>query len=66
MTNKTEQYFRMLPWFQYTVVEPMQENGFIFKTDQHICNVDAPIMILHAEEDRVVPYKLGRIVCSSE
>ncbi|XP_018569390.1 monoacylglycerol lipase ABHD12 isoform X2 [Anoplophora glabripennis] len=51
--------FKYLPWFTYTVVEPMQANGFTFQTDKFICNVDAPIIILHAEDDHVVPYKLG-------
>ncbi|XP_074038594.1 lysophosphatidylserine lipase ABHD12 isoform X2 [Leptinotarsa decemlineata] len=51
--------FRNLPWFSYTVIQPMQENGFTFKTDQFICEVDAPILILHAEDDHVVPFSLG-------
>ncbi|KAJ8922205.1 hypothetical protein NQ315_004142 [Exocentrus adspersus] len=51
--------FKHLPWFTYTVIDPMQENGFTFRTDKFICGVDAPITILHAEDDHVVPYKLG-------
>lgn len=49
----------MLPWFQYTFVEPMYNNGFVFKTDEHINYVSCPIKILHAEDDMVVPIKLG-------
>nr|CAI5846570.1 unnamed protein product [Callosobruchus analis] len=52
--------FKNLPWFSYTVIDPMQENGFLFQSDKHICKVDAPIIILHAEDDHVVPFKLGR------
>lgn len=37
----------------------MQENHFTFQTDKYICEVDAPIIILHAEEDTVVPHRLG-------
>ncbi|CAG9824240.1 unnamed protein product [Phaedon cochleariae] len=51
--------FRGLPWFSYTVIEPLQENGFTFRTDNFICAVDAPILILHAEDDHVVPFRLG-------
>ncbi|KAJ8977565.1 hypothetical protein NQ317_005414 [Molorchus minor] len=51
--------FKYLPWFSYTVVEPMQQNGFTFKTDHFICLVDVPIIILHAQDDHVVPYRLG-------
>ncbi|CAH1989387.1 unnamed protein product [Acanthoscelides obtectus] len=54
--------FKNLPWFTYTVIEPMQENGFLFQTDKHICKVNAPVMILHAEDDHVVPFKLGKKV----
>ncbi|GJQ79019.1 hypothetical protein Trydic_g180 [Trypoxylus dichotomus] len=51
--------FSFLPWFHSTIVEPMQENKFIFATDRHILNVDCPILILHAEDDRIVPFHLG-------
>lgn len=57
------QLFKSLPWFSFTVVEPMQENNLKFENDRHILNVDCPILILHAEDDLVVPYKLGRKVC---
>lgn len=58
--------FKYLPWFTYTVVDPMQANGFTFQTDKFICNVDAPIVILHAKDDHVVPYKLGyKVNCSN-
>lgn len=40
----------------------MQENNLKFESDRHILNIDCPILILHAEDDRVVPYKLGRKV----
>ncbi|CAH1099058.1 unnamed protein product [Psylliodes chrysocephalus] len=52
--------FKYLPWFQYTVTEPLIENGFTFESDRFICRVDAPILILHAEDDHVVPIKLGK------
>ncbi|KRT80701.1 hydrolase, partial [Oryctes borbonicus] len=51
--------FRFLPWFHSTIVEPMQENKFIFATDRHILTVDCPILILHAEDDGIVPFHLG-------
>lgn len=40
----------------------MQANDFKFQTDVHINNVDCPIMIIHAEDDGVVPFKLGQKV----
>lgn len=40
----------------------MLDNGFRFESDQFICHINSPIQILHAEDDNVVPYKLGRKV----
>lgn len=51
--------FRYLPWFRYTIIEPMQENNFTFASDQYIKSVDCPVLILHARDDGVVPYHLG-------
>ncbi|KAF7286424.1 hypothetical protein GWI33_005342 [Rhynchophorus ferrugineus] len=52
------QLFKHLPWFKMTVVNPMAKN-FPFTTDKYICGIDIPVMILHAKDDKVVPYKLG-------
>lgn len=57
------QIFRNLPWFENTIVNPMAEN-FPFATDKYICGIDIPVMILHAKDDKVVPYKLGYKVVS--
>lgn len=53
------QLFKDLPWFHYTVIEPMEKNNFTFDTDKYILKVDCPILILHAKDDIVVPYELG-------
>ncbi|XP_050312368.1 lysophosphatidylserine lipase ABHD12-like isoform X2 [Anthonomus grandis grandis] len=50
--------FKFLPWFKATIVNPMSEN-FKFETDRYVCEVNVPVMILHAKDDKVVPYKLG-------
>lgn len=55
-------FFRRLPWFNYTIVDPMYENQLRFESDKHISTFPQPIMILHAEDDMVVPYKLGHKV----
>lgn len=51
--------FKYLPWFDYFFIQPMYENGLRFETDAHLSKVQAPIMILHAEDDIVVPIDLG-------
>lgn len=51
--------YRNLPWFDVTIVNPMFENRLSFESDKHIVSVRQPVMILHAEDDRVVPFSLG-------
>lgn len=51
--------FRHLPWFDYTISEPMYANHLRFETDKNIAKFRQPVMILHAEDDLVVPFKLG-------
>ncbi|XP_055317006.1 lysophosphatidylserine lipase ABHD12 isoform X2 [Sitodiplosis mosellana] len=52
-------FFRHLPWFDYTIVDPMFENKLRFESDKHVSTFPQPLMILHAVDDLVVPYKLG-------
>lgn len=42
----------------------MYENGLKFESDKHLARVKAPILILHAEDDMVIPITLGRKVGS--
>lgn len=58
------QIFAWLPWFTATILDPLEANGFYFNNMDNILNVDCPIMIFHAEDDSVVPYKLGKKVCN--
>lgn len=51
-----------MPWFEATVQTPLEKNGFLFRTTTNIIYVDCPIMILHAEDDEVIPYRFGRKV----
>lgn len=52
--------FSWLPWFHSTVLKPLEENGFLFDNAKNILTVDCPIMILHAEDDSIIPYTLGK------
>lgn len=51
--------FKRLPWFNYTVADPMHDNELRFESDKHISEFRQPVLILHAEDDLVVPFKLG-------
>ncbi|KAJ8968626.1 hypothetical protein NQ314_002206, partial [Rhamnusium bicolor] len=54
--------FAWLPWFEMTILNPLHKNGFIFDTATNILNVSCPIMILHAEDDHIVPFQFGKKV----
>lgn len=51
--------FRNLPWFDYTIARPLYSNHLRFESDEHIAEFRQPVMILHAEDDLVIPFELG-------
>ncbi|XP_055619568.1 lysophosphatidylserine lipase ABHD12 isoform X2 [Toxorhynchites rutilus septentrionalis] len=51
--------YRHLPWFDFMISKPMYSNQLRFESDQHIAEFRQPVLILHAEDDHVVPFKLG-------
>ncbi|XP_026282641.1 lysophosphatidylserine lipase ABHD12 isoform X2 [Frankliniella occidentalis] len=53
------QIFKILPWFESCFVWPLYNNGLKFDSDQHVSKILAPVAILHAEDDRIVPFYLG-------
>ncbi|XP_046401190.1 lysophosphatidylserine lipase ABHD12 isoform X2 [Ischnura elegans] len=53
-------FFTWMPWFSAFFLDPVKQNGLVFETDVHVKSIPIPIIILHAEDDAVVPYKLGR------
>jgi pimeloyl-ACP methyl ester carboxylesterase len=59
------QLYNYLPWFEFFFVDPVGENQLLFETDKHLGIIKSPVLILHAEDDMVVPYQLGRRVCIS-
>ncbi|GFG36128.1 hypothetical protein Cfor_02396 [Coptotermes formosanus] len=52
--------YNYLPWFEFFFVDPVGENQMLFETDKHLGIIKSPVLILHAEDDMVVPYQLGR------
>ncbi|CAL4058670.1 unnamed protein product [Meganyctiphanes norvegica] len=51
--------FRKMPKFEWLFLTPLSSNGIDFRSDEHIAHINTPILILHAEDDLVVPYMLG-------
>ncbi|KAJ8944123.1 hypothetical protein NQ318_013305 [Aromia moschata] len=58
--GQLRQIFKWLAYFEQTVLEPLEKNGFLFRSTTNILYVDCPIMIMHAQDDNVVHYTLGR------
>nr|CAD7411422.1 unnamed protein product [Timema poppensis] len=52
--------FRFLPWFDFCFADSVGENNLLFETDKHLRNVRSRILILHAEDDKVIPFKLAK------
>lgn len=43
-------------------MQPLYNNELRFESDKHIGKIQCPVMILHAEDDNVVPFSLGEKV----
>ncbi|XP_045470458.1 lysophosphatidylserine lipase ABHD12-like isoform X1 [Harmonia axyridis] len=57
--NPLVKMYSWLPWFSYTMIDPMVENGFDFNSQEYILNVDCPVMIIHAKDDEIIPYQIA-------
>jgi abhydrolase domain-containing protein 12 len=52
--------WRYMPAFDWIFTSPLKRNDLAFESDKHIGNIHIPIMILHAVDDPVVPFMLGK------
>uniref|UniRef100_A0A0N4Z950 Lysophosphatidylserine lipase ABHD12 n=1 Tax=Parastrongyloides trichosuri TaxID=131310 RepID=A0A0N4Z950_PARTI len=51
--------FKWIPYIEQLVVGNLQSSGLVMASDVHIQKIDAPILILHAEDDHIIPWQLG-------
>lgn len=52
--------FSIVPWFEAAALAGLKYNNISFHSDIYIADVIVPMLILHAEDDSIVPYALGR------
>ncbi|KAI6213444.1 2-arachidonoylglycerol hydrolase ABHD12 [Aphelenchoides besseyi] len=52
--------FRFLPWFESTVIQPLIRSGLVMQSDEHIKHIGCPLLVFHAQDDHIIPVKLGR------
>lgn len=53
------QVFKWLAYFAACFLDPLDRNGFRFYSTTNILYVDAPLLMMHAEDDNIIPYRLG-------
>lgn len=54
--------FNFLPWFHWALIEPVDKQNLKFQSDKYIGVIKCPIIVIHAEDDEIVPFKLGEKV----
>ena len=57
--------FRILPWFDQVIVNPLIRSGLTMNSDHRIQRVTCPILVLHAQDDHIIPIKLGKCLVES-
>ncbi|XP_033873275.3 lysophosphatidylserine lipase ABHD12-like [Acipenser ruthenus] len=52
--------YRNLPGFDWFFLDPITASGIRFANDENVKHISCPMLILHAEDDTVVPFHLGK------
>lgn len=53
--------FRLFPHFKYFFLDPLEQNKDTnFNTTFQLATVRRPLLILHAKDDRIIPFEIGK------
>lgn len=52
--------YRFLPGFDWFFLDAISANDIHFASDDNVNHISCPVLILHAEDDSVVPFHLGK------
>ncbi|KAK5908977.1 hypothetical protein CgunFtcFv8_016990 [Champsocephalus gunnari] len=52
--------YRYLPGFDWFFLDAITANNIHFASDENVNHISCPLLILHAEDDSVVPFHLGK------
>ncbi|POI24333.1 hypothetical protein CIB84_011918 [Bambusicola thoracicus] len=52
--------YRQFPGFEYLILDSMALGNMFFRNDENVKVLACPLLILHAEDDTVLPPRLGR------
>ncbi|TRY91205.1 hypothetical protein DNTS_035388 [Danionella cerebrum] len=53
-------FYWKFPYIQFFLFNPMKNNKLVFPTDENLEKIRTPIMILHAEDDHLVPFSVAQ------
>ncbi|KAM6130910.1 protein ABHD12B [Pterocles gutturalis] len=52
--------YRQFPGFEYLILDSLAQGDMFFRSDENVKVLTCPLLILHAEDDTVLPPHLGR------
>ncbi|CAH2328879.1 ABHD12B isoform X1 [Pelobates cultripes] len=52
--------YHMFPWFEYFFLDTFALSNNVFPNDENVKVLSSPLLILHAEDDQVVPSSLAK------
>ncbi|XP_061645894.1 lysophosphatidylserine lipase ABHD12 isoform X2 [Phyllopteryx taeniolatus] len=58
--------YRHLPGFDWFFLDTITANDIRFANDDNVNHISCPVLILHAEDDHVVPFQLGKEVGAAD
>lgn len=58
--NPFAKLYRFFPGFEYFFLEIPALNNITFRNDENVKILSSPLLILHAEDDHIVPVELGK------
>uniref|UniRef100_A0A3Q4GZD3 Lysophosphatidylserine lipase ABHD12 n=1 Tax=Neolamprologus brichardi TaxID=32507 RepID=A0A3Q4GZD3_NEOBR len=59
-SGMTSDVYRYLPGFDWFFLDAITANNIRFTSDENMNHISCPVLILHAEDDSVVPFHLGK------
>ncbi|XP_067847116.1 lysophosphatidylserine lipase ABHD12-like isoform X2 [Heptranchias perlo] len=53
-------YYKIFPAFEWFFMDTLTENNIIFHNVENLKSISTPVLILHAEDDNIIPFELGK------
>ncbi|XP_061415336.1 lysophosphatidylserine lipase ABHD12 [Lethenteron reissneri] len=54
------QIYKIFPAFDWFFLDSITDSGVRFASDENVQHITCPLLILHAEDDHIVPFHLGK------